>query len=44
MADRCIRELGYVPYSLGKRISDVIIEFQAKEEAFTIDPDEPLDP
>jgi len=44
MDDRCIRELGYVPYSLGKRISDVIIEFQAKEEAFTIDPDEPLDP
>ncbi|MDR2274255.1 MAG: YdcF family protein [Sphingobacterium sp.] len=44
MADRCIRELGYVPYVLGKRISDVIIEFRAKEEALTIDPDEPLDP
>jgi DUF218 domain. len=44
MGDRCMRELGYVPYSLGKRISDVIIEFKAKEEAYTIDPDEPLDP
>lgn len=44
MADRFIRELGYVPYALGKRISDVIIEFKAKEEAYTIDPDEPLDP
>ncbi|WP_036601967.1 YdcF family protein [Olivibacter sitiensis] len=44
MADRCIRELGYVPYELGKRISDVIIEFKPKKEALTIDPDEPLDP
>ncbi len=44
MADRCVRELGYVPYILGKRVSDVIIEFKAREEAFTIDPDEPLDP
>lgn len=44
MADRCIRELGYVPYTLGKRISDVIIEFKAKEEAYSIDPDEPMDP
>ncbi|MGB3103547.1 YdcF family protein [Sphingobacterium siyangense] len=44
MGDRCIRELGYIPYTLGKRISDVIIEFKAKEEAYTIDPDEPLDP
>ncbi|MHC8949989.1 YdcF family protein [Sphingobacterium hungaricum] len=44
MADRCIKELGYVPYSLGKRISDVIIEFQPRYESLTIDPDEPLDP
>lgn len=44
MADRCIKELGYVPYMLGKRISDVIIEFKPKWEALTIDPDEPLDP
>ncbi|MGK6352266.1 YdcF family protein [Parapedobacter sp. DT-150] len=44
MADRCMKELGYVPYELGKRISDVIIEFKPKREALTIDPDEPLDP
>lgn len=44
MADRCIRELGYVPYELGKRVSEVIIEFKPKIESLTIDPDEPLDP
>lgn len=44
MAARCIRELGYLPYELGKRVSDVIIEFKPREESFTIDPDEPLDP
>ncbi|EEI90256.1 hypothetical protein HMPREF0765_4207 [Sphingobacterium spiritivorum ATCC 33300] len=44
MADRCVRELGYVPYVLGKRISEVIIEFKPREEALTIDPDEPMDP
>ncbi|MOA51240.1 hypothetical protein D3C78_1743610 [compost metagenome] len=44
MADRCIRELGYVPYELGKRISDVIVEFKPRIESLTIDPDEPLDP
>jgi hypothetical protein len=44
MADRCMRELGYVPYELGKRISDVIVEFKPRIESLTIDPDEPLDP
>ncbi|MFD2599614.1 YdcF family protein [Sphingobacterium corticis] len=44
MAARCIRELGYLPYELGNRVSDVIIEFKPREESFTIDPDEPLDP
>ncbi|MFC7524134.1 YdcF family protein [Parapedobacter sp. GCM10030251] len=44
MAERCLKELGYVPYKLGKRVSDVVIEFKPKPEAFTIDPDEPLDP
>lgn len=44
MADRCIRELGYVPYELGKRVSEVIIEFKPRIESLTIDPDEPLDP
>lgn len=44
MEGRCMKELGYMPYSLGKRISDVIIEFKPRKEALTIDPDEPLDP
>lgn len=44
MEGRCIKEFGYVPYTLGKRISDVIIEFKPRKEALTIDPDEPLDP
>ncbi|MEJ5147638.1 MULTISPECIES: YdcF family protein [Sphingobacterium] len=44
MADRCMRELGYIPYELGKRISDVIVEFKPRIESLTIDPDEPLDP
>ncbi len=44
MADRCMRELGYVPYVLGKRVSEVILEFKPRIEALTIDPDEPLDP
>ena len=44
MADRCIKELGYVPYELGKRINDVVLEFKPKLESMTIDADEPLDP
>ncbi|WDF68813.1 YdcF family protein [Sphingobacterium oryzagri] len=44
MAPRCMRELGYVPYELGKRVSEVIVEFKPKIESLTIDPDEPLDP
>ena len=44
MADRCMRELGYIPYELGKRISDVIVEFKPRIESLTINPDEPLDP
>ncbi len=44
MADRCLAELGYVPYELGRRINEVIIEFKPKIEALTIDYDEPLDP
>jgi uncharacterized SAM-binding protein YcdF (DUF218 family) len=44
MADRCIKELGYVPYELGKRVNDVVLEFKPKLESFIIDGDEPLDP
>lgn len=44
MDARCIKELGYLPYSLGKRISDVLLEFSPSKEALRIDWDEPLDP
>ncbi|VTP89848.1 YdcF family protein [Sphingobacterium daejeonense] len=44
MADRCIKELGYVPYELGKRVNDVVLEFKPKLESYIIDGDEPLDP
>ncbi|WP_099371939.1 YdcF family protein [Sphingobacterium sp. 1.A.5] len=44
MADRCIKELGYVPYELGKRVNDVVLEFKPNLESFIIDGDEPLDP
>ena len=44
MDNRCIRELGYVPYTLGKRVSDVLLEFSPSELSFIIDWDEPLDP
>lgn len=44
MEARCMKELGYMPYALGKRISEVIIEFKPRKEALTIDPDEPMDP
>ncbi|MCI0922233.1 YdcF family protein [Sphingobacterium rhinopitheci] len=44
MGNRCVRELGYVPYTLGKRVSDVLLEFLPSESSFVIDWDEPLDP
>src|SRR5690606_3828858 len=44
MDARCIKELGYLPYSLGKRISDVLLEFSPSKEALRIDWNEPLDP
>ena len=44
MDDRCIGELGYVPYALGKRVNDVLLEFMPKTESLTIDWNEPLDP
>jgi hypothetical protein len=33
-----------VPYELGKRVNDVVLEFKPKLESFIIDGDEPLDP
>ncbi|MGY4536015.1 hypothetical protein ACVW0P_000409 [Mucilaginibacter sp. UYNi724] len=44
MADRCQKELGYVPYKLGKRISETELEFYPNIESLQIDADEPLDP
>ncbi|MDN3547990.1 YdcF family protein [Mucilaginibacter aquaedulcis] len=44
MAGRCQKELGYVPYILGKRLSDTEQEFYPVITSLQIDADEPLDP
>jgi hypothetical protein len=44
MKQRCIDELGDVPYKLGKRISTNSQEFYAVSVAGQINPTEPLDP
>ena len=44
MGGRCEKELGYVPYKLGKRLSDTEQEFYPTIESLRIDNDEPLDP
>jgi hypothetical protein len=44
MAERCQRELNYLPYNLGKRISDTELEFYPRIQSLQIDADEPLDP
>ncbi|AMR30746.1 hypothetical protein A0256_04570 [Mucilaginibacter sp. PAMC 26640] len=44
MAPRCQKELNYVPYKLGKRISETELEFYPLVAALQIDQDEPLDP
>jgi uncharacterized SAM-binding protein YcdF (DUF218 family) len=44
MADRCLRELKYVPYKLGNRVSETEVEFYPLVDAFQINPLEPLDP
>lgn len=44
MAERCERELKYVPYKLGQSLSDTEVEFYPVMEAFQINPYEPLDP
>jgi hypothetical protein len=44
MAPRCERELKYVPYQLGKRLSETELEFFAVPKAMQINPYEPLDP
>lgn len=41
---RCIKELGYEPYRLGKRLSDNELEFYPNAMSLQIDFDEPMDP
>lgn len=44
MAARCEKELHYVPYKIGKRVSDTDQEFYPVKEALQINADEPIDP
>jgi len=44
MPQRCVQELGYVPYRIGKRLSDQELEFYPDTMSLQIDFDEPLDP
>jgi hypothetical protein len=44
MDGRCEKELKYVPYKLGKRISETEVEFYPLIESLQIDANEPLDP
>lgn len=44
MSQRCLDELGYVPYRLGRRLTDRVMEFVPSLESTIINPSEPLDP
>lgn len=44
MNKRCLKELGYVPYKLGKRLSETALEFYPVITSLQIDADEPMDP
>ncbi len=44
MAARCEKELKYVPYKLGNRLSDTEQEFYPMIESLQINPYEPIDP
>lgn len=44
MMERCMRELGYLPYTNGKRVSATTLEFNPQLLSLQIDTDEPLDP
>ena len=44
MTARCMKELHYVPYKIGQRLSDTDQEFYPVKEALQINADEPLDP
>ncbi|WP_247235703.1 YdcF family protein [Telluribacter sp. SYSU D00476] len=41
---RCLKEIGHIPYRLGNRLSDTDFEFYPVLDALQIDNDEPLDP
>ncbi|WP_184546775.1 YdcF family protein [Mucilaginibacter sp. FT3.2] len=44
MAKRCEADLGYVPYTLGRRLSNTEQEFMPNMASLQINPIEPLDP
>jgi len=44
MEKRCLKELNYVPYKLGKRLSETALEFYPIITSLQIDADEPMDP
>lgn len=44
MGSRCIKELGYMPYKSGKRITDTELEFYPLKDALQVNATEPLDP
>jgi hypothetical protein len=44
MEKRCLNELNYVPYKLGKRLSETELEFYPLINSLQIDADEPMDP
>lgn len=41
---RCLKELGYVPYKLGKQLSETEVEYYPLPISLRINPAEPLDP
>ena len=43
-ADRCRRELGYLPYELGKRLNAFDLEWRPRYDSLHVDPLDPLDP
>lgn len=44
MDKRCMQELKYMPYKLGKRLSETALEFYPLVNSLQIDADEPMDP
>ncbi|WP_342645363.1 YdcF family protein [Mucilaginibacter sp. CSA2-8R] len=44
MEKRCLKELGYVPYKLGNRLTETALEFYPVITSLQIDADEPMDP